>query len=124
MNIESLVCSLENSKKLKELGVKKHSYFYYNNNILLPKTACCICNPPAINTGNDDYYSAYTAQELLDLIDVRLEILTNKNKVIHVYYQPENGTDNSYGFNGENLADLLAQVLIAQIGEGEFNNEV
>ena len=57
----------------------------------------------------------------LEDLNARIIITKEYNScVIQVYYQPESGTDNSYTFEGTNLADLLAQVKIAQINEDEI----
>lgn len=73
-------------------------------------------------------YSAFLASELLEMLNAFIRIGKDGTSYIHgslitVYYQPENGTDNSYSFSGTNLANLLAQALIAQIDEGEFKND-
>jgi len=74
MNIELQVCSLELSKRLKELGVKQDSLFYWdcneeyyghsstNNNIITYGKNVYIPNH------NHIFYSAFTVAELLDML--------------------------------------------------------
>lgn len=120
MSLEQQVCSLELAKKLKELGVIKESLFYWSS--------CSHCTAEygveewSLQEGMDygDNYSAFTSSELLEIINAFIRISKDVDSNISVYYQPEHGTDNSYTFEGNNLADLLAQVLIAQINENEF----
>lgn len=118
--IEKIVCSLELAKKLKELGVKQESYFVWfqlKENITWDLYE-------SWQVKNDDRFhtiSAFTAQELLNLLNATLRISKNYyESILQIYYQPEYGTDNSYTFDGDNLSNLLARVLIAQIQEGEY----
>lgn len=125
MNIEKYVVSLELAKKLKELGVSQKTLFYHYNEPYVDNTDdWVITNWSDYETAysnKSEPYSAFLASELLSIIKAFLRISTDIDEPIKVYYQPENGTDNSYTFEGNNIADLLAEVLIAQIKEGEFN---
>jgi hypothetical protein len=134
LELERQVTSMHLSYKLKSLDIIQESYFYWctdDNNrdwyiddwkisiyadYPRPKKIC----------------SAFMASELMSLLNAEIHISKPFNSdisridkhfncnTISIYYQPENGTDNSYTFEGTNLADLLAEVLIAQINEGEF----
>ena len=126
MEINEIVCSLENAKKLKELHVNQQSYFmWYIDDELYPTRILTTKFCKAGEFKELRLYSAFTAQELLNILRFKSFINISPDNVFacSVYYQPENGTDNSYSFQGNNLADLLAKVLIAQIKEGEFKNE-
>lgn len=123
--IEKIVCSLELSKKLKEIGIKQESIFYYYHSVQADKYRI-YTKEQCININGEDYLtdsmSAFTAQELIEIL--RFKAFINMSPylfvALNVYYQPETGTDNSYTFQGDNLADLLAKVLIARINEGEY----
>lgn len=145
MNLENQVCSLELAKRLKELGVKQDNILFWceipsineiilcqdhantnecyknENDIISPVAGGLLC--PCYENHKKEFYSAFTAQELLSMLNAFIRIAKETDDEIHVTFDPENGTDNSYSFHGNNLADLLAQVLIAQINEGEFKNE-
>jgi len=126
MKIEKQVVSLENAKKLKELGIKQDSIFYHVvcrsiGKDPLPNEIWLIAHMSQINGMSKEFLSAFTASELLEILNAHVSISKNYNEnVINVYYSPENGTDNSYNFTGDNLADLLAKVIIAQHSEGGF----
>jgi hypothetical protein len=87
VEIEELVCSLDLSKKLKELEVKQESYFYYGNEKLITKynelnclyknkeyfTDICLgcCDHPE---KIESLYSAFTAGELFELLPAFVDI--------------------------------------------------
>ena len=132
MKLEDQVISLESAQKLKELGIKQESIFCfraYENPSMGFISEDKVTNECWILYHYDDKFSkscdweisAFTAQELLDELNAFIRIgIEPDSKLINVYYQPETGTDNSYTFEGTNLADLLAQVKIAQIKEDEI----
>jgi len=124
MKIEDIVCSLENAKKLKQLNIIRESLYYW----WCCETELCECKEKVMlhscQATNLTNYSAFTTDEFLSILKAHIRISKDiESDGMAVYFQPENGTDNSYNFAGHNLADLLAQVLIAQIGEGEFKND-
>ncbi len=119
MKLEDQVISLDNAKKLKELGVKQDSLFY----------RCLQINGSEdrwINFGNDlheynEIYSAFTAAELLEILP---EFIRNYNLIInkesesyYVFYEEQDVdlyTANSKFliFNDKNLSNSLAKTLI------------
>lgn len=130
MRIKDQVVNLDLSKKLKELGIKQESEFHWANH---PKKS----NEYIIlHSGDKDdssfilvkslatlLVSAFTAQELSRYLQNQdgglfFNITRVKDKW-SVHYNPERGTDNSYWFENENLADALAEMLIVQYKEGE-----
>ena len=79
MSIEQHVTSLELSKKLKELGVKKESVFYYASGYVVTNRAQhyyrdelmnygCGCCEERSGYDKDDVCSAYLASELGDML--------------------------------------------------------
>lgn len=74
MKLESQVCSLELAKKLKELGVKQHSYFYwakeemsdstYKWNLITGELQIRIATPGMIR----DSIAAFTVAELGEML--------------------------------------------------------
>jgi hypothetical protein len=88
VNLENQVCSLELSKRLKELGVKQESLFYYQNNpyndgeeciVLMITEARSINNENAIiNTECENNINAkiaaFIASELGELLPLFIEI--------------------------------------------------
>lgn len=109
--IKDLVILLEQAKKLKEIGYEKESLFYWS--------ACHECEMDLwyikeSKSSDYDQYSAFTAQELWDLTKDCHFQLWKEHDGSFLYYQPESGTDNSYRFSGNNIAELLAEMLIAK----------
>lgn len=132
MKIEDHVTSFEISKKLKELKCPKDSIYFWTGNVIEYLIYGCESFVDQYNHGcnhiqcsccrnssfSENIYPAYLATELLSIMKLCLRITKNEDgNLISVYYQPEIGTDNSYAFSGTNLADLLAQVFIAQHAE-------
>lgn len=71
MKLEDQVCTLEQSKKLKEFGVRQFSLFYHIDNIILGSEGIRqrnyinnINNGTPIDAGVVRYYSAFTGSEL------------------------------------------------------------
>lgn len=122
MELENIVISLENAKKLKELGHKQESFFYYCYSKRTKKYWIYTKNQFDNYNKSEDLmtsdFSAYTTQELFEIAEsenLHFNIYKNENEPgIKLYYSPEWGTDNSYTFSGDNIADLLAQMLIAK----------
>lgn len=78
MKLEDQICSLELSKKLKELGIKQESLFYYQNEpynngeddvVVKIKNESInnLLNSYDIND-NHELYSAFTPSELLEIL--------------------------------------------------------
>lgn len=63
--IENYVCTLEQAKRLKELGIKQNSLFYYVPSMFHGGTF--IIEYFSIKT--EDKYAAFTSQELGELIE-------------------------------------------------------
>lgn len=132
MNLESQVTNLELSKCLFEIGVKQDSFFWWGK--MEDPTFDTICENTLIWQSLWEFnetchyykkYSAYTASELGELLGVDIHIQlslqnTNPSGSWYCYYQPEHGTDNSSTFTGDNLADVLAQVLITKLLENQL----
>ncbi|MDP4145615.1 MAG: hypothetical protein Q8936_14205 [Bacillota bacterium] len=81
MPLEQQVCSLDLSKRLKELGIKQKSLFYWINpeytidnvhEIIYEQNT--YINPPK----PDFYYSAFTTAEVMNLLPNRITILGNE----------------------------------------------
>ena len=122
MKLEDQVLSLEYAKKLKELGVKQESLWFWVNEA--EGSDCYLCYEPSTFRTEPycECYSAFTVCELLSLLNARITIGKQYGSdAIMIIYEPEYGTDNSYNFVGNNLADLLSKALIAQHNEGELD---
>lgn len=105
----NLVCSHEYAQKLKDIGINSLSNFAYFKVPLYGEWW-----KVHIQTKSLIGLPAYTAQELWDLSkDCHFNLWQEENETC-LYYQPETGTDNSYRFYGNNIADLMAQMLIAR----------
>lgn len=92
MNLKNKVCSLELSKKLKELGVEQNSLFYYQNNpyndgkdcidLMIKETRSKNNENLIINVECENYnnprYSAFTVCELFDLLPAWIDIKQNE----------------------------------------------
>jgi hypothetical protein len=79
MNLENQVCSLELSKKLKELGVEQKSVFYweyYDDNCYMVKYFPYAVIPNNFN--KCELYSAFTFDELFDLLPAWIDIKTDE----------------------------------------------
>lgn len=112
MKLENQVCSLEISMRLKELGIKQESIFlweYFDEKCYSVKF-----NPYAVvpNTFNNwKVYSAFTAQELLEIIPENIDhgyLSVVKANIYCVRYEL---TDIKY-YPNKNLADSCAYLLI------------
>ena len=116
MNLENQVCSLELSKRLKELGVKQESLFYYQNQPFNDGTndiGICIKEIISANNGNsimntysmDEFdepiYSAFTVAELGEMLQW---------EKLYIFNVPEKLLKYVDGRNTE--ADARAKMLI------------
>ena len=124
--LENQCVSLELARKLKELGIKTHSLFVWEYH----DKACYGLNyfPFALPEDNGigvERCHAYTAQELWSMIN-DYSFYLNKDgaeKGTRLYFSPEHGTDNSYIFTDNNIANNLANMIIAQHRENEDANK-
>lgn len=107
MKLENQVCSLELSKKLKELGVKQLSVFYWNieeNKVLFypeKKLINLLYN-----------ISAFTVAELGEMLPDYVELSKVQNIHLATVYSDDNGTENNVSVIGETEANVRAQILI------------
>lgn len=119
MNPEDQCISLELAKKLKELSIEQDSLFCWFR-----------CGGDVYeldyNTHDDiqkfphEYISAFTTQELWALIPVDCFFHLTKNEgKTSLYFQPNQGTDNSYCFTDDNLANNIANMIVAYPREAE-----
>jgi hypothetical protein len=100
MKLEDQVCSLELSKRLKELGVKQESLFYWH--VLLDATAWANGHRHEDveirqdNVEHGDYdvaYSAFTVAELGEMLPFRIDgkDITDKRRTIAYFLEYEAG---------------------------------
>lgn len=73
MDISKQVASLEQAKKLKELGVKCDSYFRWSCGISEPKQDCIIASEYSSKSVQRNQYPAYTVAELGEMLPKRWE---------------------------------------------------
>ncbi len=140
MNLESQVCSLELSKRLKGLGVLQESYFYWWEDIRNDKniqgTYYYIQDTQPRNITN---WSAFTVAELgallpklikINEIEHRLQfgwvikdVHYNNIPLWRVYYKERgvNDIDNVEIFESETEADARAKMLIHLLEQGLIN---
>lgn len=118
MKLEEQVCSLELSKKLKELGVKQESYFRW----LIDE----VTNYSFVSSPNDivnsqikynEKYSAFTAPELLEILpyDISTYFYINKGKSfgeIEITYYIKYFPPRIIGNPDKNLCNACAKMLI------------
>lgn len=78
--VEDQVCSLEDAKRLQELGINQHSLFYFVKDQFtqLPMMECnpdkfIIRSKPFITSKPDNFYSAFTVAELLEILPLSIE---------------------------------------------------
>jgi hypothetical protein len=149
MNLSEQVCSLELSKKLKELGVKQDSLFYYasysihENELASNELIFFIDNKRNVISSGfswfcddespiDQKYSAFTASELLELLPTEisyqqishyLSIISRGNYYNVHYRQFANDQFIPVSLSDETLTNTLAQTLIFLIEKGLIKNE-
>lgn len=122
MNLENICISLENAKKLNEIGIEQQSYFYWEkcpneNNFTIKDEENHDANTYEYSDlhrlKNQEHYSAFTADELVKFIEgLNCDIYINNDPFELLLYM-HFGLDNSYGFYCDSLANLLAEALIA-----------
>lgn len=122
MKLENQVCSLELSKKMRELGFEQESAFYWRN---AGQVGWQIENEVWMRNKKEDAYSAYTVAELGEMLP---DLLNIENKIYYFGYANGNGKkspnyiyhDNDIGFlltgypviKADNEADARAKMLI------------
>lgn len=131
-NFESIVTSLELSQKLKKIGVKQESFFYWWFLARKPDQKAQLRNDNITKDFNDweyEIYSAFTAQELWDMIEVKsititkwfhLDSLTlgcHLNKSCSVEQLTQQEKSISYDVTDKSMADCLACFLIEQMSD-------
>lgn len=71
MKLENQVCSLELSKKMRDLGFEQESAFYWRN---AGQVGWQIENEVWMRNKKEDAYSAYTVAELGEIINKNLKV--------------------------------------------------
>lgn len=130
MKLKDQVCSLELAKRLKELGVKKESYFIWAKENLIPRLS--ILSLDKHELFEPYIFSAFTGAELGEMLPKALETGSDK-----VYYYTQIPTQdmrwfieyrNSFNAIHANVHDIheanaRAKMLIYLIEQG-FINEI
>jgi|SRR5579872_7035958 len=139
VNLENQVCSLELSKRLKELGVKQESLVYWlnvqhcvhmkvkengwevetdeNGNNIIDKIDYRIelGNPFAWNIDKDNCWSAFTVSELSEMLPENTNIFMLKVKDITPTWFCEAGECNGETTNWEQTSDVIQANAIAKM---------
>ena len=129
-DLHKLVVSEHLAWRLKKASIPQESLFYY----VRSKTTKLRDKPmagiiyrdfigPDLLEQCDDYCSAYTAGELAVFVKGWFDLHKKNEKYPNewnLYFQPERGTDNSYNFTDNRLAEVLGSMLVAQFLEGEL----
>lgn len=130
MKLEKQVCSLELSKRLKELGVKQSSLFYFTLGGIVYRSEM----PFFIDTN----YSAFTAAELIQLLpkeidsnfkfypyelNIKWELHYSDDKKWHVTYIRYNDNDKlDYIIYDVNLCNALSKMLVYLLENNLINS--
>lgn len=106
MELSQQVCSLEQAKRLKELGVKQESLFYWAGGELYVKTGICVINMNDcgigtfgyIQEGFNDFCSAFTVAELGEMLPKYIRKEDGKwwNIYDFMMFMPTNSGSDSY----------------------------
>lgn len=129
MRIEQHVTSLQLSQRLKELGLKRESLFYWFKDADCNLGFKLKWDQYLIDSLADgipcEYYSAYLASELLELLP---DMLSNEPLIIEIQkckkeFHSCYGVDTSslFCFVEEIFADTLAKILIRLIEQGHVS---
>lgn len=122
MSLQGIVCSLAVSKKLEELGVRQDSLFRWQNPLdNLWEPTALKKQYIEMNNSNSENYSAFTAEELLNIIPKKIPLNSEHGGQFELKIQKINSIWNvSYvspykikiSFSGEKLEDCAAAILI------------
>jgi hypothetical protein len=138
MNPENICISIENAKKLKELGVKQESYFYHYNEPYDNDGDCwMITNIEDYETAysnKGEPYSAYTAEELSSFLPDNLCLEDEHPNLFMakgtraanqwtIGYSTFERSVSKY-FTESSMANAFAKLLIHLIEEGLLNNDI
>ncbi len=106
MNIEDQVCSLELSKRLKELGIKQESYFIWAKNNLIPRLS--IHNLDKHELFEPYICAAFTVAELGEMLPCSLqaETASRNNSILEINKNLNNHWLLAYAAN-PNLPPLI-----------------
>jgi hypothetical protein len=129
MSIEDQVCSLELSKRLKDLGVKQESIFFWRDNDGFEEiTECNFSLVQYINPSTTTWYaSAFTVKELGVMLPIKI-----KNKYIHMHkdhmgfsitYKDCNNQIHYFGKFNKSETNVRAEMLIYLLEEGLIKND-
>src|ERR1017187_8222476 len=112
MKLEDQVCSLELSKRLKELGVKQESYFYWSN-IDTPHPRLVIHFERSERSG-DFWISAFTVAELGEMLPYGFEDYKYSSECgLNKYWSCTAPQLNDYAYEQDiNEANMRAKMLI------------
>lgn len=116
MQLEKQVCTLEQAKKLKELGVKQESLFYHTSSEkwgVLPKTSIDFTGDP---------WSAFTAAELVQMNQNCYNIEYSEKNKNQYYSQTSIADDFSQVFTYyDTFAEACAAKLINSLEKGRIS---
>ena len=135
MKLENQVCSLELSKRLKELGVKQESLFYYQNQpfndgtndivisikeIISANNGNSIMNTYSMDEFDEPIYSAFTVSELSEMLPFPFckddfLFISKGPDFYNAYYNHTIHGLSYYGYicKSEKFSDCLANLLIS-----------
>jgi len=132
MNLKDQVCSLELSKKLKELGVEQESYFVFENTVGQVDQSCWrLIESWRFKENNDtdmECISAFTVAELGEMLpcaSMSEKYLTEedgKNLIAWNCYSTDSSDDRIWGYDDRTIAetevDVRAKMLVYLIEQG------
>jgi len=109
MHLEKQVCTLDQAKKLKELGVKQESLFYHTNSEkwgVMPKSSIDFTGDP---------WAAFTVAELVQMNQNCFNIEYSKDRYYTISTDMNNSTQFTYY---ETFAEACAAKLINALERG------
>jgi len=131
--LKSIVTSLELSRQLKQIGIAQKSFFtweFYSDKCYAVRFIPYAVVPNIFN--EIELISAFTAQELWEMIDISnfygkeigiiKSLTTGDNFYSGIYGEYRLSDDKGFKsmiFESRNIANCLAQLIIAQHEEGE-----
>lgn len=113
MKLEDQICSIELSKRLKELGVKQESFFIWT-----PLQLAAYHSMSKVKEKRGDWISAFTVAELGDMLPpfVTTEKYLCKNKPRFNTHEKE--TIECHSWHDDKEADARAKMLVHLIEKG------